>query len=110
MSKLRTIAPMIRAIDARTTKLPPKQPDAFYTTPEFRWWRAEVMRRAGGRCEASDNGHRCSMAAPEHRMYADHIVELRDGGAPLDFGNGQCLCHTHHERKKITERIARLQR
>ena len=29
----------------------------------------------------------------------DHIVEIADGGAFLDEGNVQALCHEHHERK-----------
>ena len=42
------------------------------------------------------HGHRCSRAQPEHRMYADHIVEIKDGGSILDVTNGQCLCYSHH--------------
>jgi hypothetical protein len=41
-------------------------------------------------------------------MYADHIVELRDGGALLDLNNGQCLCGSHHEIKTMTARAHRL--
>jgi 5-methylcytosine-specific restriction protein A len=32
-------------------------------------------------------------------MFADHIVEIKDGGALLDLRNGQCLCGSHHEIK-----------
>jgi hypothetical protein len=32
-------------------------------------------------------------------VYADHIVELRDGGSLTDPSNGQCLCRSHHEIK-----------
>jgi hypothetical protein len=108
MTKLRTLAPMVRHADTRTTKLPPKQADPHYLTPEHRAWREQVLARAGGRCEAIDNGHRCSKAQPEHRMFADHIVELRDGGRLLDLNNGQCLCFSHHERKSAAARSQRL--
>jgi 5-methylcytosine-specific restriction enzyme A len=108
MTNLRTLAPLIRAVSTRTTRLPPKQANPVYLTPEFRAWRTQVVSRAGSRCEAVEHGHRCSRAWPEHRMYADHIIELRDGGSLLDINNGQCLCHTHHERKSALMRGRRL--
>jgi 5-methylcytosine-specific restriction protein A len=104
MAKLRTLAPLVRALNTRTTRLPPKQKDPIYNTPDFQAWRAQVVARAGGQCEAIDNGRRCGRAQPDHRMYADHVVELRDGGALLDLDNGQCLCASHHEIKTIAAR------
>jgi 5-methylcytosine-specific restriction protein A len=107
MTKLRILAPVIRAADTRTTKLPPKDP--FYQTPAYRAWRAAVVRRAGGQCEGRDErGYRCMRAWPEHRMYADHIHELRDGGHPLDLNNGQCLCSSHHKMKTDQARASRI--
>ena len=109
MPKLRTLAPTLRSAPNVVT-LPLKQKDPIYNTPEFQVWRAEVVRRAGGRCEAVDpHGHRCSRAWPEHRLYADHIVELKDGGALLDLANGQALCASHHETKTMAARARRLQ-
>jgi len=100
---------MVRTIDTRTTPLPPKQKDPVYNTPEFRAWRAVVVQRAGGRCEAVDAfGLRCTKAEPEHRMYADHRIELRDGGALLDINNGQCLCASCHEHKTYAARAQRM--
>lgn len=29
----------------------------------------------------------------------DHIIELKDGGAPFDEDNVQSLCHRHHNKK-----------
>jgi 5-methylcytosine-specific restriction enzyme A len=108
MTKLRTLGPRIRTINSGTVRLPPKQMDPVYNTPEYQAWRAVVVQRAGHRCEAVDNGHRCSRARPDHRMYADHIIELRDGGALLDPSNGQCLCASHHELKTVFARARRL--
>jgi 5-methylcytosine-specific restriction protein A len=109
MPRLRSLGPMVRTIDTRTTPLPPKQKDPVYNTPEFRAWRAVVVHRAGGRCEAVDAfGLRCTKAEPEHRMYADHRIELRDGGALLDINNGQCLCASHHELKTYAARAQRM--
>jgi len=109
MSRLRSLGPMVRPTDTRTTPLPPKQKDPVYNTPEFRAWRAAVVSRAGGRCEAVDAfGLRCTRAEPEHRMYADHIRELRDHGALLDINNGQCMCASHHELKTYAARAQRM--
>jgi len=101
MSKLRTLPPMLRPMDTSTTRLRPRVVDPIYNTPEFIRWRAMVIDRAGGQCEAIENGQRCTKAKPQHRVYADHIVELRDGGSLTDPSNGQCLCHSHHEIKTI---------
>ena len=108
MPKLRTLAPLVRTLNTSTTKLPPRRIDPVYSTPEFQRWRAQVVERAGYRCEAIDNGYRCSKARPDHRVYADHIIELRDGGAPFDLNNGRCLCASHHELKTIAVRAKRL--
>jgi len=40
---LRSLGPRLRAADIRTTKLPPKQKDPFYNSPEFAHWRAMVL-------------------------------------------------------------------
>src|SRR5262249_8522365 len=85
MAKLRTLAPLVRTVDPRPVKPPPSRPtfaqrfkarDPFYATPEFRAWRAKVIARAGGRCEAIAHGYRCTKAQPAHRMFADHRIEL----------------------------------
>jgi len=104
---LRSLPTLVHTLDTRTTKLPPKVMDEAYTTTQFRAWRSMVVARAGGRCEAIDHGHRCSKAMPEHRMYADHIIELRDGGSLLDVSNGQCLCASHHQIKTVAARTRR---
>jgi hypothetical protein len=106
---LRSLRPLVRTTDTRTTPLPTKIKDPVYDTPQFRAWRAHVVQRAGGQCEYVDHhGLRCIKAQPEHRMYADHIRELRDGGSLLDLNNGQCLCASHHELKTIAQRVRRL--
>jgi 5-methylcytosine-specific restriction enzyme A len=109
MPKLRSLPSLVRVGDTRTVKLLPIRDD-IYNSPEFRAWRAMVVGRAGGRCEALVNGYRCTRATPDHRMYADHIVELRDGGSLTDPSNGQCLCKSHHEIKTAAARKRRLQR
>lgn len=87
----------------------PKTVDPFYLSAPYQAWREAVINRAGGRCEAIDQatGLRCIKAKPRHRMFADHIRELKDGGAPFDLANGQCLCGAHHSRKTMTARADR---
>lgn len=79
--------------------VPPKQVDPHYITPEHRAWRADVIRRAGGHC--------VDCGATGKRLYADHVVELRDGGAAFDPANGQARCGGCHTRKTFRARAAR---
>ena len=110
---MRKIKPLIgRTIDARAVKPEPKRADPFYLSPEYRAWREIVTARAGRRCEDIDDrtGQRCTKAEPQHRMFADHIVEVKDDGARYDPANGRCRCGSHHTFKTMKERAARLGR
>lgn len=97
--------PLVANLDLRIALPPPKIVDPFYVTKAYRDWAMAVKRRARFQCEAPD----CQ--TPRHgagkRMFADHIVELRDGGAPLDLRNGQCLCYPCHTRKTYAAKRAR---
>lgn len=106
-TKLRMLGPLVQARDTRTVALPPKQADPHYLRPAHKAWRTLVLRRAGYRCEAIDQGNRCTRAWPAYRMYADHIVEIKDGGSLTDLGNGQCLCAPHHKLKTDAVRSRR---
>jgi len=108
MPKLRSLPPLVRVRETGLLpRKPPKPLDPIYNTPEFKAWAAQIVARAGGQCEAVDrHGHRCPKARPEYRVYADHRVELKDGGSLLDPANGQCLCASHHEIK--TAEVRRL--
>jgi hypothetical protein len=117
--KIKELTSLIRTIDTRTTPLPSrfdlylpqrraKIKNPIYDTPQFRAWRTAVIQRAKGRCQAIDEyGNSCPKQQPHHRMYADHIIELKDGGSLLDINNGQCLCSSHHELKTIAARRRR---
>ena len=43
-------------------------------------------------------------------MFVDHIVELKDGGAPLERTNAWLLCATHHSLKTVAQRAKRTAR
>jgi len=115
--KLRALGPRLRSTDTRTVRPPPpqltdkqrfKKADPFYASPEFRAWRAKIVARAGGRCEAHEYGHRCTKAQPAHRMFADHVHEIRDGGEQFNPSNGQCLGGPHHLMKTAQVRRERV--
>lgn len=84
----------------------PKQRAVHYGTPEHEAWSQLVIERAGYRCEGFDHDERTPRQGV--KLYADHITELQDGGAPLDPANGQALCARCHGRKTARARAARL--
>ncbi|KMO19532.1 HNH endonuclease signature motif containing protein [Methylobacterium platani] len=102
MPRLSCLRPRVAILDTRTAWPPARAADAELTTPEHRSWRAAVLRRAGYRCEEPDCGR------TGVRLFADHIVEGRDGGAPLDPANGQCLCGSRHSRKRAAVGATRM--
>ena len=102
MARVPTLRPLLGARDTRTAMPAPKVAAPHYQTEEHRRWRAEVIRRAGTTCQA------CGRTGI--RLFADHVVELRDGGAATDPANGQALCGACHTRKTAAARAARAAR
>jgi len=101
---LQALQPRVGSADLRTAALPPKVADPFYSSPAWIALRDRVRREAGGRCQAPDCGR------AERRMFVDHIVELNDGGAPLERTNVWLLCPSHHSLKTAAERARRTAR
>jgi 5-methylcytosine-specific restriction protein A len=104
---LRKLPPLAPTVESGVIKRPTKTADPFYSTPEYETWRETVIDRAGRRCQVIDNGRRCRKGEPAHRMFADHVIEVSDGGARYDPANGQCLCGSHHTIKTMRERARR---
>jgi 5-methylcytosine-specific restriction enzyme A len=102
MPRLTCLKPRVAVLDTRSAKPPEKTADAELLTAEHRAWRRLVIARAGGVCQWPGCGR------AEERMFADHIVERKDGGAALDPANGQCLCGKHHSIKTARSRIERM--
>ncbi len=102
MARLATLRPRLPLFDCASAKPPAKRADPHYLSAEHRRWRDAVIARAQGHCQWPGCGRR------EPRMFADHIDELRDGGAALDLANGQCLCGRHHSLKTARTRATRL--
>ncbi|UIJ73382.1 HNH endonuclease [Aurantimonas sp. HBX-1] len=98
MGRLTNIKPMVEMLKPRI-KLPPKQAEPFYLSPTWRSFIARVIAKRGRRRE--------ECGATGCRIYGDHIVERRDGGADLDEKNILLRCHGCHERKGAKERAKR---
>lgn len=98
------LRPRVETVDLRIAAPPAKVAASIYATAEYAAWRRIVIKRAEGRCQAltcQAPGRRAS------RLFADHVVELRDGGDPFDPGNGQALCGACHTHKTAIARAAR---
>lgn len=95
---LRCIGNRVPTLDVRRAKLPPKEVEPYYLTPAHKEWRRQVIKQSGGRCED------CGRTGV--RLFADHVIELKDGGDPL--GQGRALCQSCHGLKTAAERNKRL--
>lgn len=100
--RLSMIGHRIARAEIRRIVPPPKQADPYYLSDTHRAWVALVRRKAGYRCE------KCGCQDPP--LYADHVIELRDGGSPTDPFNGQLLCSRCHTIKTNRERAKRMNR
>lgn len=96
---MRTLTPPLRAAAASALRAQPKIKAAHYYTPEHRAWARDVVARAGRACQT------CGRTSV--RLFADHIIELQDGGPALDLDNGQALCGACHTRKTSRARARR---
>ena len=108
--KVRMMRPRLKAMDHRTVK--PMDPRtyaarrkadpamAFYGTSAWQTMRKEVVEERGYRCE--------DCGTVPSRIYCDHVVELKDGGAPLDKTNIRLRCHTTTTLRARGERMGLL--
>lgn len=97
MGRLKTLPPSVPNLGP-LVRHPPKIVESIYRTPEWRALVARIKRERGARCE------RCGST---HRVIADHVVELKDGGAPLDPRNVELLCQADHNQKTAASRAKR---
>jgi 5-methylcytosine-specific restriction protein A len=101
---LRMQRPLVRTADTSIARLAPKQTERHYGTAQHKAWAAEVIRRAGGRCQDPDHEE----TGKPYRVVADHVREVKD--APhlaLDPRNGLARCWPCHTRKTNRERARR---
>jgi 5-methylcytosine-specific restriction enzyme A len=84
----------------------PKRAMPFYLSDDWRSLIATIKRTRGYRCYDPD--HPTDQPRGGGRIYGDHIIELKDGGAPLDPRNIMLRCHACHTRKTMRERTGRM--
>jgi hypothetical protein len=79
---LKVLIPRLKAVDTRIAKPEPKAYQPVYYSRAWRRLVAQLKLERGVYCQA------CG----KHATYleADHVVELKDGGAPLDPANVPC--------------------
>ena len=99
MSRLRCLPNRLALLDVRSARPTAKVADAIYRTAEHKAWSKQVIARARGHCQD------CQRTGT--RLFADHVREVKDGGAPLDPANGRALCGGCHGRKTAAERARR---
>jgi hypothetical protein len=84
---------------------PAKTTNPFYLSPEWRSLIGQIIARRGRRCEKCGK-YRDQDGRPI-RVFGDHVIELRDGGALLNESNVQILCSDCHAAKTAAMRAAR---
>jgi 5-methylcytosine-specific restriction protein A len=81
-----------------------KTVDPFYVSPQWRALVNHIRRERGWRCEDP----KCATPyGPWKQIYCDHVVELSDGGAPLEVCNVLQRCGLCHGRKTAEAKVAR---
>jgi 5-methylcytosine-specific restriction enzyme A len=97
---LKMLQPRLKTFDTRRVKPPPKRAAAFYLSPEWRALMAAIIKARSRRCQE------CGRTGC--RVFGDHIVELKDGGAPLDPSNVMLRCGSCHSAKTARVRAERM--
>ncbi len=101
---IRMQRPMVRPANLSIARTSPKRTDAHYGSAEHAEWAEKVKKRDGYRCVDPD----CKGPHyPCQKVYADHIVEVKDGGAKFDVDNGITRCASSHTSKTNRERARR---
>jgi 5-methylcytosine-specific restriction protein A len=72
----------------------------FYLLPEWKGLIARIIAKRGRRCED------CGRTGC--RVFGDHVVEMKDGGAALDERNVLLRCGSCHGKKTEAEKRARV--
>jgi 5-methylcytosine-specific restriction enzyme A len=96
---LRMLRPRLATLDLRRVRPPAKVTLSYYGSKQHKEWARAVIARANHRCEDCGAGG---------KLYADHQVELVDGGNPQ--GRGVARCAACHTTKTNIERAKRIKR
>lgn len=108
MAKLRTIGHKLRPSSRPAlVTVREKKAEPFYLSPEWKALMRHLIKVRGRRCE--DGEHDRTKPREGVRLYGDHVIEIKDGGAKLDPANVMLRCATCHGRKTALERAKRAQ-
>lgn len=106
MTRIKTLKSQVNSIDLTTAKPLAKTAEPFYSSKPWLALMARIKSIRGERCEDP----RCRNRDKKMRVVGDHIVELKDGGDPLDERNVLLRCWPCHTRKSNEARAARMKR
>lgn len=99
-ARLATLPSKIGTANLLTAQPAPKRADPFYASPEWRALMKRIIAKRGRRCG--------ECGRTDCRLFGDHVIELQDGGAPLDEGNVKLVCQSCHGKKTVAERAKRM--
>lgn len=105
MPKLQNFGSHIRPLNTARLQAYPKRAMPIYQSPEWRELMREITAERGRVCQ--DPQHDPLAPRKSGVIYGDHIVELIDGGAPLDKSNILLRCAPCHGRKTVEQRKIR---
>lgn len=98
MTRLKTLKPKIKIISTSRVPELPRVIERLYSSTQWLALMATLRRQ---------RGNACAHCGSKGRTVGDHIVELKDGGAPLDPSNVQLLCWPCHTTKTNIARARR---
>ena len=101
MNRIKSLPPLVKPLNQSIAKPVPRTIEPLYSSKAWLSLMSRIKRLRGNHCE------RCEAKG---RLVGDHIVELKDGGAPLDPANVQLLCWSCHTIKTNAERAKRIAR
>jgi 5-methylcytosine-specific restriction enzyme A len=104
MARLPMLKGRVDAVRARVAP-PVKLADPFYLSAEWRVFAKAIKSQRGYACEAEGCGF--DGRGREWLIHADHVIEIRDGGARLDPLNVMLRCQGCHNRKTAAEAARR---
>lgn len=105
MAKLGALAPRLGAFDSRRVRPDRKRASSIYYTREWRELVGRLISERGRQCQLC--GRTRDNDGKPVRIFADHIVELEDGGEPFEESNLQLLDGACHTRKTAEARARR---
>ncbi len=103
MARLASPTKWIGGDGGRRLARPEKVADPFYATSEWRALSGAVKAARNWVCD--DCGG--DFATNRRALIGDHVIEIKDGGAPLDPHNVACRCTACHNRKTAREAARR---